>query len=90
MCSVTQFYFWTGTIMDSTNTILVIGHRNPDTDTIASAVGYAWLLNKIGPDKYVAGRAGKLNAQTAFAVDRFQDRDARPCCGRVASRGRSD
>ena len=53
------------------DSILVIGHRNPDTDAVASAVGYAWLLNSLGGDKYVAGRTGQLNAQTAFALQRF-------------------
>ena len=54
------------------DSILVIGHRNPDTDAVASAVGYAWLLNSLGGDKYVAGRTGQLNAQTAFALQRFE------------------
>jgi manganese-dependent inorganic pyrophosphatase len=54
------------------DSILVIGHRNPDTDAIASAVGYAWLLNSLGGDKYVAGRTGQVNAQTAFALQRFE------------------
>jgi manganese-dependent inorganic pyrophosphatase len=53
------------------NSILVIGHRNPDTDAIASAVGYAWVLNNIGGDSYTPGRTGEVNAQTAFALDRF-------------------
>ena len=30
--------------MDNTNVVYVIGHRNPDTDTIATALGYAWVL----------------------------------------------
>src|SRR5215813_8361048 len=55
----------------ATESILVIGHRNPDTDAIASAVGYAWLLEQIGPDKYQAGRVGQVNAQTTFALDHF-------------------
>ncbi|MCC7209103.1 MAG: DHH family phosphoesterase, partial [Anaerolineae bacterium] len=50
---------------------LVIGHRNPDTDAIAAAVGYAWVLNAIGPGQHVAGRAGEVNAQTAFVLDHF-------------------
>lgn len=53
-------------------TTLVIGHRNPDMDAIASAIGYAWVLNAMNREKgYVAGRTGKVNAQTAFALDRF-------------------
>lgn len=50
---------------------LVIGHRNPDTDAIASAVGYAWVLNAIGPERHVAGRAGEVNAQTDFVLSHF-------------------
>jgi manganese-dependent inorganic pyrophosphatase len=54
------------------DTILVLGHRNPDMDAIASAVGYAWILNTAISEKYVAGRLGELNAQTQFALDHFK------------------
>jgi manganese-dependent inorganic pyrophosphatase len=57
--------------MNHPGTILVIGHRNPDTDAIASAVGYAWVLNQRGAGEHVAGRAGEVNAQTIFALQRF-------------------
>ncbi len=50
---------------------LVLGHRSPDMDAIAAAVGYAWLLDTLGPDHYMAGRLGEINAQTAFALERF-------------------
>jgi len=50
---------------------LVIGHRNPDMDAIGAALGYAWLLNQIGPGRFVAGRTGKLNPQTEWALERF-------------------
>jgi manganese-dependent inorganic pyrophosphatase len=53
-------------------TILVIGHRNPDMDAIASAVGYAWLLDQAEPGKYNAGRVGPVNTQTAFALEHFK------------------
>ena len=53
------------------DSILVIGHRNPDMDAIASAVGYAWLLNEVNDANYLPGRTGQVNAQTAFALDRF-------------------
>lgn len=53
-------------------TTLVIGHRNPDMDAIASAIGYAWLLEHTGTEKYTAGRTGQVNAQTAFALDHFK------------------
>ncbi len=51
--------------------VLVIGHRNPDMDAIASAVGYAWLLNEVNDATYIPGRTGQVNAQTAFALARF-------------------
>ena len=54
------------------NTTFVIGHRNPDMDSIASAIGYAWLLNQIGQNVYLAARAGEVNAQTRFALQHFQ------------------
>ncbi|MEP7292682.1 MAG: DHH family phosphoesterase [Chloroflexota bacterium] len=57
--------------MDIPDSILVIGHRNPDMDAIASALGYAWLLNEVNDATYVAGRTGQVNDQTAFALERF-------------------
>lgn len=57
--------------MKPTEPILVIGHRNPDMDAIASSLGYAWLLNQTRPEDYVAGRCGNLNTQTVFALERF-------------------
>jgi manganese-dependent inorganic pyrophosphatase len=57
--------------MTPNDPILVIGHRNPDTDAIASAVAYAWVLNQSRSDTYVAGRAGQVNAQTEFALNHF-------------------
>lgn len=46
----------------------VIGHVNPDTDSIASAMGYAWLLRERDGVDTVAARAGALNPQTAWAL----------------------
>src|SRR5260221_1023511 len=57
--------------MSSNTSILVVGHRNPDTDAIASAVGYAWVLNEHGGESYMSARTGKVNSQTAFALDNF-------------------
>lgn len=51
--------------------VLVIGHRNPDMDAIAAAIGYAWLLDAIGEVPHIAGRTGQLNAQTTWALERF-------------------
>jgi manganese-dependent inorganic pyrophosphatase len=55
----------------SHETVFVVGHRNPDTDAIASAVGYAWLLNQIGAGLFMGGRIGPLNPQTTFVLERF-------------------
>jgi len=52
-------------------TIYVTGHRNPDTDSIASAVGYAELKGRLDPrNEYVPVRLGELNAQTRWVLDR--------------------
>ncbi len=50
--------------------LYVIGHRNPDTDSICSAIGYAHLKQALG-EPAVPARAGKLNAETRFVLDRF-------------------
>ena len=47
----------------STKPIYVIGHRNPDTDSICSAIGYAHLKQALGFNA-VPARAGKVNAET--------------------------
>ena len=48
--------------------IFVTGHINPDTDSIASAIGYAWLLAERDGLPTVARRAGAVNMQTAFVL----------------------
>lgn len=48
--------------------IYVIGHVNPDTDSVASAMGYAWLLRERDNVDALAARAGALNPQTAWVV----------------------
>ena len=76
----------------SQETVLVLGHRNPDTDAIASAVGYAWLLNQIGAGLYLGGRVGPLNPQTMFVLERFGldvpplTNDVRPHVGDMAEK----
>ena len=49
----------------------VIGHVNPDTDSIASAMGYAWLLRERDGKDTIAGRAGPLNPQTAWVLKKL-------------------
>jgi len=50
----------------------VIGHVNPDTDSIASAMGYAWLLRQRDGVDTIAGRAGPLNPQTAWVLKKLE------------------
>ena len=54
------------------DTVFVIGHKNPDTDSIVSAMAYAALQNALGGnDRYVAARCGHLNTETSFLMERF-------------------
>src|SRR5919199_1240839 len=49
--------------------VYVTGHKNPDTDSIASAIGYAELKNLVDPDNvYAPARLGEVNAQTEWAL----------------------
>ena len=54
-----------------TGPIYVVGHRNPDTDSVTSAIGYAWLLRERDKLDAQAARAGQINPQTAFALRTF-------------------
>jgi manganese-dependent inorganic pyrophosphatase len=53
------------------STVYVIGHVNPDTDSIASAMGYAWLLHEIDGADVVAARAGAINPQTTWVLKKL-------------------
>lgn len=53
------------------NKVYVIGHKNPDTDSICSAVAYAKLKSRITGDDYIARRAGQINEETQFVLNRF-------------------
>jgi manganese-dependent inorganic pyrophosphatase len=53
------------------NAIYVVGHVNPDTDAIASAMGYAWLLQDQGQNA-IAARAGHLNPQTTWVLNHLK------------------
>ena len=50
---------------------IVIGHKNPDTDSICSAICYAALKAKITGNEYVAGRAGHVNEETQYVLNYF-------------------
>ena len=51
--------------------IYIIGHVNPDTDSIAAAMGYAWLLKERDALDTVAARAGAINPQTTWILKRL-------------------
>jgi len=55
--------------MSEPERVFVVGHRNPDTDSICSAIAYAELCQKQGRSNVFAGRAGGLNRQTEFVLD---------------------
>jgi manganese-dependent inorganic pyrophosphatase len=50
----------------------VIGHVNPDTDSIAAAMGYAWLLRERDGEDFIAARAGPINPQTGWVLKRLE------------------
>ncbi|MDR2478566.1 MAG: DHH family phosphoesterase, partial [Treponema sp.] len=52
--------------------VYIIGHRNPDTDSVVSAAAYARLKQLQGHDNHRAARAGKINPQTEYIFERFQ------------------
>jgi manganese-dependent inorganic pyrophosphatase len=61
------------TVQDNKNIVYVIGHKNPDTDSVCSAIAYAHFKNVT--DKrflFTPARAGKINEETRFVLERFQ------------------
>ena len=60
--------------MNSTDRqISVVGHKNPDTDSVCAAIAYSRLKNKVtGSSRYVPRRAGHLNEETRFVLERFE------------------
>ncbi len=54
------------------NKIYIIGHKQPDTDSICSVIGYAELLNRAEPGKYIPpARCGEVSPETRFALETF-------------------
>ncbi len=54
------------------NSVYVIGHKNPDTDSICAAIGYAYLKNALSKDtKYEPKKAGPINSETRYVLERF-------------------
>jgi manganese-dependent inorganic pyrophosphatase len=56
----------------STHPLYVLGHRNPDTDAICSAVGYAALLRARDFPEAIAARQGRLRPETEYVLQRFE------------------
>ncbi len=74
--------------LNKSRKIIVIGHKNPDTDSICSAIAYAELMNKVAQRKadgekeipvYEACRAGTINPETSFVLDLFGREIPRLC-----------
>lgn len=58
--------------MKNQEKIFVIGHKNPDTDSICSAIAYADIKNRTTQDKkYIPKRAGQINEETEYVLNRF-------------------
>ncbi len=53
------------------NKIYVVGHKNPDTDSVCSAIAYAQLRTQLTGEKHNARRAGQLNEETQYVLDYF-------------------
>ena len=54
------------------NAVWVIGHRNPDTDSICAAIAYADLQNHLSDTKYEPKRVGNLNEETKYVLRKFK------------------
>ena len=53
------------------NKVHIIGHKNPDTDSICSAIAYANLKNQISEDEHIPRSAGLINEETHYVLERF-------------------
>ena len=57
--------------MKRTDPVYIVGHRNPDTDSICSAIAYADIKNRTEQGEFKAMRAGQINEETEFVLHRF-------------------
>lgn len=57
---------------EKTRKIYVIGHKNPDTDSICSAIAYADIKRRITGKEYAAKRAGQINEETRYVLNKFE------------------
>lgn len=54
-----------------TKKVWVVGHKNPDTDSICAAISYAYLKNQTEEKNHIAKRAGNINEETRYVLDYF-------------------
>ena len=60
--------------------VFVMGHKNPDTDSICSAIAYADIKNRTTQTKrYIPRRAGQINEETQYVLNRFGVQPPAPC-----------
>ncbi len=57
--------------MKRENRVYIVGHKNPDTDSICSAIAYADIKNRSEKGTFVAKRAGQINEETEYVLKRF-------------------
>ena len=58
--------------MKTRDRVYITGHKNPDTDSICSAIAYAELKRKTGDSDYLACRCGDINEETQFVLQHFE------------------
>ena len=52
--------------------VYIVGHKNPDTNSICSAIAYAHLKREVTGNEYVARRAGQINEETHYVLQKFK------------------
>ena len=57
--------------LDETKKVWVVGHKNPDTDSICSAIAYANLKNQTSEGVFIPKRAGEINEETRYVLETF-------------------
>ena len=71
--------------------VYIIGHRQPDTDSVASVIGYAELLNLREPGRYIPAVCGPVNREAGYALKKFgleppvYVESMEPCVGDIPS-----
>ncbi len=73
------------------HTVYIIGHKQPDTDSVASVIGYAEFQNLRSPSRYIPAVCGPLNSETVYALQHFRlesplfIESVEPCVGDIPS-----